>query len=104
MDSDPAQLVHRMLGRLRLQLAGRVDERNVRDVEVEDVLGAGFPPELADRLEKRERLDVADGAADLADDDVGIGRLSDAPDPLLDLVRDVRNDLDGRAEVFALSL
>ena len=37
-----------------------------RDVEVEDVLGADLAPELADRLEERERLDVADGAADLA--------------------------------------
>ena len=39
-------------------------------VQVEHVLGAGLAPELADRLEERQRLDVADGAADLADDDV----------------------------------
>ena len=45
---------------------GRVDVRDERDVEVEHVLGADLAAELADRLEERQRLDVADGAADLA--------------------------------------
>ena len=40
-------------------------------MEVEDVLRPDLAPELADRLEERQRLDVADRAADLADDDVG---------------------------------
>src|SRR5205823_3626492 len=62
------------------------------------------PPELADRLEKRQRLDVADGAADLADDDVAVGGLAGAANPLLDLVRDVRDHLDRRAEVLPLPL
>ena len=73
-------------------------------MEVEDVLRADLAPELADRLEERLRLDVADGAADLRDDDVRRVPDGDAPDPLLDLVRDVRDDLDGRAEVLALAL
>ena len=42
-----------------------------RDVDVEHVLGADLAAELADRLEERLRLDVADRAADLGDDDVG---------------------------------
>ena len=71
VDTDAAQLVDRVLRRLRLQLARRLDERDERDVEVEDVLGADLAPELADRLEERQRLDVADRAADLGDDDVG---------------------------------
>ena len=62
MDTDAPQLVDRMLRRLRLQLAGRVDERHERDVEVDDVLGADLAAELADRLEERLRLDVADRA------------------------------------------
>ena len=70
VDTDAAQLVDRVLRRLRLQLAGRLDERDERHVEVADVLRADLAPELADRLEERQRLDVADGAADLADDDV----------------------------------
>ena len=70
VDTDAAQLVDRVLRRLGLQLAGRVDERDERDVQVEHVLGPDLAPELADRLEERQRLDVADRAADLGDDDV----------------------------------
>jgi hypothetical protein len=61
-------------------------------------------PELPDRLEERERLDVADRAADLGDHDVGGRALGRAADPLLDLVRDVRDDLDGRPQVLPLAL
>ena len=73
-------------------------------MQVEDVLLADLAPELADRLEERQRLDVADRAADLGDDDVG--RLGDgaAADPRLDLVRDVRDHLHGGAEEVALAL
>ena len=83
---------------------GGLDERHERDVEVEDVLLPDLAPELADRLEERQRLDVADGAADLGDDDVGGLRDGAAPDARLDLVRDVRDHLHRRAEVVALAL
>ena len=59
---------------------------------------------LADRLEERQALDVADGAADLDDDDVRVALAGDAADPLLDLVGDVRDDLDRAAEVVAAAL
>ncbi len=101
VDTDAAQLVDGVLRRLRLQLAGRVDERHQRDVEVEHVLRAGLAADLADRLEERERLDVADRAADLGDDDVAVGRLTGSAHAVLDLVRDVRDHLHGRAEVLA---
>ena len=78
MDTDAAQLVDRVLRRLRLQLAGGLDERHERHVDVHDVLGADLAAELAHRLEERQRLDVADGAADLGDDDVGRARLCGA--------------------------
>ena len=104
VDTDPAELVHRVLRRLRLQLSRGRDERHERHVQVQDVLVADLPPELADRLEERERLDVADGPSDLGDDHVGRHDLLRAPDAGLDLVRDVRNDLDGRAEELALAL
>src|SRR5207237_7219852 len=96
--------VDRVLGRLRLQLAGGLDERYERDVDVANVLRPRVPPELADRLEERQRLDVADGSADLADDDVAVGGLAGAADPLLDLVGDVRDRLHGRAEVLPFRL
>jgi hypothetical protein len=55
--------------------------------------------ELADRLEEGQRLDVADRAPDLGDHDVDVARLGDDADALLDLVGDVRDDLDGPAQV-----
>src|SRR5437764_11590849 len=104
MDADAAQLVDRVLRRLRLQLARGLDERDERDVDVDDVLGPDLTPELADRLEERLRLDVTDGAADLGDDDVGRRRLGGTANPRLDLVRDVRDHLHRRAEEVALAL
>ena len=82
-----------------------------RDVQEEHVVAAHVVAHLAGRLEERQRLDVADGAADLGDDDVrrvgprdagAAGRLR--PHPLLDLVGDVRDDLDGVAEVLPAPL
>ncbi len=58
--------------------------------------------ELADRLEERQALDVADRAADLAQHEivvVGVGL-----DELLDRVGDVRDHLDGGAEIVAAPL
>ena len=60
--------------------------------------------ELADRLQERQRLDVAHRAADLGDHDVDVLRLGDQLDAVLDLVGDVRDDLDGAAEVVAAAL
>ena len=104
MDADAAQLVHRVLRRLRLQLSRSVDEGDERDVQVDDVLRADLAPELPDRLEEGQRLDVADGSADLRDDDVRRRDLLCPADARLDLVRDVRDDLDRRAEELSLSL
>ena len=64
--------------------------------------GPTLDAQLADRLEERQRLDVADGAADLDDEHVvALGALEDA---LLDLVGDVRDHLHGAAEVLAAPL
>ena len=104
LDPDPAQLVDRVLGRLRLQLAGVADVGDERQVQEHAALRAELGVELADRLEERQRLDVADGAADLGDHEVDRLRLGDDQDPLLDLVGDVRDHLDGRAEVVAAAL
>ena len=74
-----------------------------REMDVDRVLAADVLAELADRLEERQGLDVADRAADLDDDDVvvlGATLLHRS----LDLVGDVRDHLDGRAEVVAAPL
>ena len=104
LDADPAQLLDRVLGRLRLELAGRGEGRQQRDVDVQDVGPADVLAHLADRLEERQALDVADGPADLDDHDVRVAVAGDARDPLLDLVRDVGDDLDRAAEVVAAAL
>ncbi len=67
------------------------------------VLAAQFLPHLADRLEKRQRLDVAHRAADLDDGHVrAVGR--HLAHGVLDLVGHVRNHLHGLAQVVAAPL
>ena len=105
LDADLAQRGHRVLGGLGLQLARRPDVGHQRDVQEEAVVPADVVAHLARGLEERQRLDVADGAADLGDHDVD--RSSGRPhgqDPVLDLVGDVRDHLDGVAEVVAAAL
>ena len=104
LDADPAELLDGVLGRLRLQLAGRGELGEQRDVDVQDVRPTDVLAHLADRLEERQALDVADRAADLDDDHVRVALAGDARDPLLDLVGDVRDDLDRAAEVVAAAL
>ena len=71
------------------------------------VLAALLEPELTDRLQKRETLDIADGTADLGDEHVDV--VLRRADAVLDLVRDVRDDLHGasrgsrRARSFAMT-
>ena len=58
--------------------------------------------ELADGLEERQALDVADGAADLHQHEVDA--LVAGDDEILDGVRDVRDHLHGAAEIVAAPL
>ena len=104
LDADAAQLLDGVLGGLRLELARGGQRGEQRDVDVQDVGPPDVLAHLADGLEERQRLDVADRAADLDDDDVRVALAGDAHDALLDLVRDVRDDLDGAAEVVAAAL
>ncbi len=104
LDTDAAQLVDAVLGRLGLELAARVDERDQRDVDVEDVPPADVVAELPDGLQEGQALDVAYRAADLGDDHVDVGVAGHPGDALLDLVGDVRDHLHGAAQVVALAL
>ena len=104
LDADPAQLLDRVLGGLGLELARGGQGGEQRDVDVQDVGPPDVLAHLADGLEERQRFDVADGPADLDDDDVRIAVAGDPRDPLLDLVGDVRDDLDRAAEVVAAAL
>jgi hypothetical protein len=104
LDPDPPQLVDRVLGRLRLHLARVADVGDQGEVHEHAALRAEVGVELADRLQERERLDVADGAPDLGDHEVHGLRLGDDQDPVLDLVGDMGDHLDRGPEVVAASL
>jgi hypothetical protein len=101
-DADGAQNADRLLRRLGLHSPGGLDVRHQRDVHEQAVAAADLLPELADGLQKRQRFDIADRAADLGDDDIHIIRVQRA-DGLLDLVGDMRNHLHGLAEVAAFA-
>ena len=73
-------------------------------MDVQQVRAADVLAHLADRLEERQRFDIANGPADLDDHDVGVAVPGDPADPLLDLVGDVGDDLDRAAEVVAAAL
>ena len=80
LNTDLPQLADRVLRRLGLQFAGRLQVRHQREMDVEAVLLADVERELANRFQKRLAFDVADRAADFGDDDVDVvvGQLVDA--------------------------
>ncbi len=103
LDAEAEQLLHRMLRRLGLQLAGRRDVGHQGQMHEHRALAAELVAELADRLEEGQALDVADGAADLAQHEI-LAAVEIGLDELLDRVGDVRDDLHRGAEIFAAAL
>ena len=69
----------------------------------EAVFATHVVADLTRGLEERERLDVADSATDLGDHHVDVGT-AHRPDPVLDLVGDVRDHLHGVAEIVTTAL
>jgi hypothetical protein len=102
LDADLHQLAHGVLRGLRLDLVRGRDVRHQGEVHEDGVRLPHLLPELADRLQERLRLDVADRAAHLHEHHVVAGR--DALDGALDLVGDVRDDLDRGAQVLPAPL
>ena len=66
--------------------------------------GALLLAELSHGLHKRLALDVADGAAQLGNDHVGVRLLLNAAKTVLDSVRHVRDDLHRAAKEVAAAL
>jgi hypothetical protein len=81
-----------------------LDERHQRDVDEHAAVAALVDLELAQRLQERQRLDVADRAAHLGDDELDVLRIGDQLDAALDLIGDVRDDLNRVAQVVATAL
>ena len=78
------------------------DVGHQRQVDVDGVAARQLVAELADRLEERQALDVADRAADLAEHEVEL--VVAVADEVLDRVGDVRDHLHGGAEIVAAPL
>ncbi len=102
LDADREHLLDGVLGGLGLEFLRGGDPGDEGDVDEDGVVAAEVLAHLADGFEEGKRLDVADGAADLDDGDVAVG--ADLAHGVLDLVGDVRDDLDGLAEIVAAAL
>ena len=92
-----------MLGRLGLQLAGSCQIGHLGEVDAEGVL-AQLPLQLTDAFQIGEGLDIAHRTADFSDDKVKFILVAQQLDVALDFVGDVRNDLDGLAQVVTPAL
>ena len=101
-DADLAQFLNGVLRGFRLELSRRRDVGNERHVHTRAILRPELDLELAQRFEKRQRLDVTYGATDFDDGEVGVARAGDHA--RFDFVGDVRNDLHRRSEVLAAPL
>src|SRR5215207_4175209 len=91
-----------MLRGLCFQLSGGGNERQQREVDVDGVAAQQVVAELTDGFEERQALDDADRAADLDENEVEVGVIREHE--RLDGVRDVRDDLNGRAQIVAAPL
>src|SRR2546425_7458707 len=104
LNSHRPKFADALLGRLRLLFSHGAHDRYQGRVHEQDVLLADLLTELPDRLEERHALDVADRPADFHEDDVRLLFLSDRSELRLNLVRDVRDDLDRTPEVVSAAL
>jgi len=71
-------------------------------MNVDGVVARQIVLDLADRLEERQTLDIADGAADLAQHKVEL--IIAVEDEFLDGVGDMRDHLDRGAQIIAAPL
>ncbi|GBC80823.1 hypothetical protein HRbin09_02073 [bacterium HR09] len=99
LNTDGPQLLHRMLGGFGLELVRGRQVGHQRDVHVDGVAPAHVLTELADGLQKRQRLDVTHGAANFHDDHVVIfGHIANGG---FNFIGNVRNHLHGGAQKVA---
>ena len=102
LNAHALQLLHRMLCRLRLEFACRMEVRDIGKVDVNHV-ASHLPSQLSDGFHKGGTLDVTYRAANLRDDKVEMFVLSILLDASLYLVRNVRNNLNRLAKIVAMA-
>ena len=103
LDTFLLQQLDTVLGGLGLELLGSADIGDIGQVHT-DAAPAQFPTQLADGFNKRQCLDIADGTANLGDDEVILAGGSQQLDVALDLVGDVGDNLHRLAQVVAAAL
>ena len=103
LDADGLQLLHRVLRRLGLQLLCRPEVGYIRQMQAQGVM-TQFPFQLSHGLEEGRGFDVADRAADFGDDEIVFARIAQFHHVALDLVCDVRNNLDRLAQIGSAAL
>ena len=101
VDAHAEKLLHGVLRGLRLVLVRATQKRHQRDMDKEAVLPSDFEGNLPNRFDEGLRFNVTDGAADFGNDHIGVRLLADAVHKILDFIRNVRDDLHGRAEILA---
>ena len=96
-------LLHRVLGGLGFQLARCIEVGDEGEVHHQYVVWT-LPFHLADGLHVWQGLDVTHRTADLGDHKVVLRLAAEDLDAALDFIGDVRDDLDGLAQVIAATL
>ena len=98
------QFFDRMLGGFGLVFLRAVQIRHERYVDEQAVFAPDLQRDLSHRFDERLRFDIAYGAADLGNNDVGVGMFAHVIYEFLYLVGDMRYHLNGGAQVFAAAL
>ena len=102
LNTQAAQCCNGVLGGLGLQFTRGADVGNQRNMQEEDVLTSDVAANLTCCFHEGQGLDIANGATDFGNDDVGgVVDFRCVTHAGLNLVGDVRNHLDGVAEVLA---
>ena len=99
LNAERRQIAHAALGRLGLQLAGGRDIGHQRHMDEDRLAAIQIIMQLANRFHEGQRFDVADRAADFAQNEVQI--LGIRRRERLDLIGDVRDHLHRRAQIVA---
>ncbi len=96
--ADGLQFLHTMLRGLGLQLPARRQIGQQRQMHQDRLATGPFVNKLPDRLEKRQALDIAHRAANLAQHEIHL-LIANAQE-VFDFIRHMRNDLNGLAKVI----
>ena len=103
-DANGTQLAHRVLGGLGFQFGGSANIWQPGDMDVQGILTPHIAAHLAQRFQEGQRFNIANRAAHLDQHDLGARGALHLGNAALDLVGDVRDDLDRAAQIITAPL